>query len=112
MARHPVHQLYDGGCELLAAAQSLGSAARRQECGQAIPATLGCIGATLDELATASAALVDELRRTCTRSDRPATATMQALQHLARTLTDARDTCEVARSRAAIAAADGVVPFP
>ena len=102
---HPAHALYDSGCELLAAAQALAASARRQDCGEAIPATLGCLGATLDELAGSSGALAEEMRRTRTLSDRDATATMQALDRLTEALAAAREACETARAGAAAAAA-------
>lgn len=103
MPTHPALALYDGGCELLAAAQALTAAAGRQGCSQAIPATLGCLGAALDELVATSAVLAEEMRRTRTLSERPATATMQALDRLTEALTAARAECETARSKAAAA---------
>ena len=105
MPAHPAHQLYDGSCELLAAAQTLTVAARRHGCAEAIPATLGCLVATLDELATTSDVLADEMRRTRTLFDRPATATMQALDRLTEALAAGREACETARSKAATASA-------
>lgn len=111
MPAHPAHELYDGVCELLAAAQTLTASARRQDCGQAIPATLGCLGATLDELAATSGALAEEMRRTRTLSDRPATATMQALDRLTEALAAAREASESARSKAALSAGDTTVRF-
>lgn len=100
---HPAHELYDGSCELLAAAQALTASARRQGCGEAIPATLGCLGAALDELASTSGALAEELRRVRSLCDRPATATMQALDRFTEALAAARDAAEIARSMAAAA---------
>jgi hypothetical protein len=107
---HPAHVLYDGGCELLAAAQGLTASARRQGCGEAIPATLGCLGAALDELGATCDALAEEMRSTRTLSDRPATATMQALDRLTEALAAARDVCETARSNAAAARQGGDAP--
>ncbi len=109
---HPAHELYDAGCELLAAAQALTASGRRQGCGEAIPATLGCLGATLDELTATSDALAGETRRSRTLSDMTATATMQALDHLTEALAAARDACEGARSKAAVAAGETAVQFP
>ena len=108
MPSHPATELYDSSCELLAAAQSLSACARHHGCGQAIPATLGCLGATLDQLAHASGALAEELRLTRPLFDRPATATMQAIDRLTEALDVARDTCDVARSKAAVAAGEQV----
>ena len=105
VSAHPAHALYDSGCELLAAAQALAAASCRQDCGQAIPATLGCLGATLDQLAGTSGALAQETRRTRTLSDRHGTATMQALDRLTEALTAAAQACETARAEAAAAGA-------
>jgi hypothetical protein len=111
MLARPSHQLYDGSCELVAAAQTLTASARRQGCAEAIPATLGCIVAALDELAATSDVLAEEVRRTRTLSDRPATATMQALDRLTEALAAARQVCEGARSKAAVAGGDAAVQF-
>ena len=102
----PTHDLYDSSCELLAVALRLSACARRPDCGEAIPATLGCLSATLSELIASTDALAEELRRTRTLSDRPATATMQALDRLTEALTHAHDAYETARSKAAVAARD------
>jgi hypothetical protein len=107
----PAHDLYDSGCELLAAAHRLSACARRPDCGEAIPATLGCLGATLSELSASTDALAEELRRTRTLSDRPATATMQELDRLTEALTGAHVVCETARSKAAVAARDSAARF-
>ena len=93
MQRHPAHELYDGGCDVLAAAQTLTTAARRQGYGDAIPATLGCLGAALDELAATSDVLAAEMRGS--------PAAMQTLDRLTDALTAARDACDTARSKAA-----------
>jgi hypothetical protein len=107
----PAHDLYDARCELLATAQRLSVCARRPDCGEAIPATLGCLGAALSELSASTDALAEEMRRTRTLSDRPATATMQALDRLTEALTMAHDACEIARSNATVAARDSAAPF-
>lgn len=104
MAAHPTNQLYDGACELLAAAQALTASAGRPGCGQAIPATLGCLAAALDELAATTEALTEELQRTRRPTARPATATLRALDRLTDGLAAAREACEHARSEAAGAA--------
>jgi hypothetical protein len=61
MPAHPAHQLYDGACELLAAAQELRVAAHRRGCEEAITATLSCMGAAVEELNIAMDALGDDL---------------------------------------------------
>jgi hypothetical protein len=104
MPTDPSTQLYDGACDVLAAAKTMYAAARRHDFDQAIPATLGCLDKSLALLARSSSALAEEVRRTHTLSDRPATAFMQALDELTRSLESARDACETARGKAALAA--------
>lgn len=105
MPRDRGAELYDAACEVLAAAQRLAAAARTQGVGPAIPATLGCLGESLAELARSSEALAEEMRRTHTVPNRPATACIGALDDLTGTLRAARSASEAARSRAAVAAA-------
>jgi hypothetical protein len=97
-------QLYDCACDVLAAAQALSAAARRHDLDEAIPATLACLGESLAELARSSSALTEEVRRTHTLSNRPATACMEALDEFTRSLEFAREACETARGKAASAA--------
>ena len=104
MPSDPSAQLYDSACDVLGAAQTLSAAARRHDFDEAIPATLGCLGESLAELARSSSALTEEVRRTHTLSNRRATACMQALDELTRSLEFAREACETARRKAASAA--------
>jgi hypothetical protein len=61
-----VNALYDGGCELLFAAQQLQSAAGRPGTAPAIAATVGCIDASLEAMLEAIGSMkrsaVSELR--------------------------------------------------
>ncbi len=50
--RDPANRLYDEACSLLAAAEALREAADDPGCTPALVATLGCVGASLDALAT------------------------------------------------------------
>jgi hypothetical protein len=54
----PVTRLYDTACELLFAAQNLRAAASDRDATPALPATIGCVEATLDALADA----IDDMR--------------------------------------------------
>jgi hypothetical protein len=53
----PDNGLFDAACDLLRAAQRLDGAVRRDGVEAAIPATLGCLHATLVALTSACAAL-------------------------------------------------------
>ncbi len=55
--RAPDNELYDHGADLVEAAAAIRRAAASPEAGRAIPATLGCIEAALEELLWATAAL-------------------------------------------------------
>jgi hypothetical protein len=90
-------QLYDCACDVLAAAQALSAAARRHDFDEALPATLGCLGESLAELARSSSAMTEEVRRTHTLSNRPATACMEALDEFTQSLEFAREACDGAR---------------
>lgn len=54
---HPDDGLYDAACDLVAAAQRVDRAVRREGVEPAIPATLGCLHSTLIALTSACAAL-------------------------------------------------------
>jgi hypothetical protein len=56
-ARAPDNELYDRGAELVEAAAAIRRIAGSTEAGRAIPAVLGCIESSLQELVLASAAL-------------------------------------------------------
>jgi hypothetical protein len=60
--------LYDGACELLAAAQAMRAAADRPGSSAAIAATLGCIDSTLSELSSAVEAMGRQALRDLTSS--------------------------------------------
>jgi hypothetical protein len=55
--RSPDNELYDRGCDLVAAAAAIRHAARSPHAARAAPAVLGCIEAALCELAEAAAGL-------------------------------------------------------
>lgn len=55
--RDPANELYDRACDLLDAAQGLRAAADREEASEAIPATLGCLEASLAGLVGAVAGM-------------------------------------------------------
>jgi hypothetical protein len=58
-AQNAANALYDGACDLLAAAHAMRAAAELDGSTTAIAATLGCIDSTLDELTSA----VEAMRR-------------------------------------------------
>jgi cytochrome c-type biogenesis protein CcmH/NrfF len=98
---NPAHHLYDCACELLDAAQRLRAAAHRRGTEEAIAATLGCMGVAVEELATSSQELADELRRTRIRSDGQGDAAVQTLERLTEQLLGARHESDRARARLA-----------
>jgi hypothetical protein len=55
--RSPDNELYDRGCDLVAAAAAIAQAAGSPDAARAVPAVLGCIEAAMRELAEAAAAL-------------------------------------------------------
>jgi hypothetical protein len=104
MPSDPAHQLYDSACELLAAAQELRAAACRPGSEQAITATLGCMGAAVEELGIATAAFGDELSRAGTPpAGRPAAVT-RAFHRMTEELLRAARACDDARAKAAACA--------
>jgi hypothetical protein len=87
----PANDFYDAACELLAAAQDLRDRARRSGAEAALAPALGCLQATLTELAAG----VDGL------AGRPETAPVRsALDHLAEELRAAEHAADVARGKA------------
>jgi hypothetical protein len=55
--RSPDNELYDRGCDLVAAATAIAQAAGSPDAARAVPAVLGCIEAAMRALAEAAAAL-------------------------------------------------------
>lgn len=84
---HPDNELYDSACELLAAAQRLTRAARGDDVERALPATLGCLEATLGALGIAWTTL-----------EGPAARRGADLGQLRRTLRDAEHAADAART--------------
>jgi hypothetical protein len=100
VASDPAHRLYDSACELLLAAQRIRRTGHSQGTGEAIPATLGCVSAAVEELAVCTTGLADELRRTRPLSDCEGTAAMQALDRVTEQLLAAALECDRARATA------------
>jgi hypothetical protein len=82
--QNAANALYDGACELLAAAHAMRAAAELEGSTTAIAATLGCIDATLNELSSA----VEAMRR-------------QALRDLARSALDTGERAAIAETERA-----------
>ena len=93
--------LYDGGCELLFAAQQLHSAAGQPGAAPAIAATVGCIDAsleaTLEAVRSMKRSALNELRDA---SDGPAVQVIEREFHeLAEALRAAHRACDRMRER-------------
>lgn len=88
----PDNELYDAACDLLGAAQRLTRAARGGDVERAVPATLGCLEATLSALDVAWATLETAAR--CRGADVAA---------LRRALREAERAADAARAAAAAA---------
>jgi hypothetical protein len=84
------NELYDAACDALAAAQRLSRAAAADGVEPAVPATLGCIAATLGALTVGCAALG--------RDARP--SQRSTFDDLVHALRRAHSACEAARSSA------------
>jgi hypothetical protein len=96
-----VNALYDGGCELLFAAQQLQTAASQPGTAPAIAATVGCIDASLEALLEAVRSMkrsaLNELRST---SNGPSVETVEREFHaLADALRAAHEACDQMRER-------------
>jgi hypothetical protein len=87
----PDNALYDATCDLLSAARRLDRAVQRDGVEPAIPATLGCLHATLAALTSACAAL--------STNDPP--GRNEALENLVFVLRRAAAACDAARARTA-----------
>jgi hypothetical protein len=70
----PDNELFDAACELLDRARRLRVAAADPGAGPAVPATLGCLAAALEELAGACGGLDADLGATLRRAARRAEA--------------------------------------
>jgi hypothetical protein len=90
-AMDPDNALYDAACDLVAAASRVDRAVRRDGVDAAIPASLGCLHATLVALTSACAAL--------SADDPP--GRNEALEDLVFVLRRAAAACDAARARAA-----------
>jgi hypothetical protein len=102
--RNPANQLYDEACALLAAAQGVRAAAEPRRSAPAIAASLGCVEASLEELATAVAVMqVAALAPSTDASaagdpvDRERLQIRASLDQLARDLSASRSSCAAAR---------------
>ena len=93
MPLHPAHLLYDRACDLLLAAQEMRRCSGKPGIAEAIPATLGCIGAVAEELAVSATGLAEELGRTEALAD----PVLEALERVIEHLLLAAAECDVAR---------------
>ena len=87
----PDNGLYDAACDLVAAAERVDRAIRRDRVEAALPATLGCLHSTLVALTSACAAL--------SSNDPP--GRNEALEDLVFVLRRAAVACDAARARTA-----------
>jgi hypothetical protein len=87
----PDNELYDAACEMLATAQRLSRAAAAERVERAVPATLGCIAASLGALTVGCAALGRDARPSQRR----------AFDDLVHARRRAQSACEAARASAA-----------
>jgi hypothetical protein len=96
-----VNALYDGGCELLFAAQQLQTAASRPGTAPAIAATVGCIDASLEALLQAISSMkrsaASELRGST--DDRSVDMIEREFHALADALRTAQGACDQLRER-------------
>jgi hypothetical protein len=102
--RDPANELYDEACALLAAAQGVRAAAGPRRSAPAIAASLGCVEASLEALATAVTVMrvaaletVAEVPSTGDPLDREAPQVRAGLDRLARDLEASRLSCAAAR---------------
>jgi hypothetical protein len=111
--READNELYDHGCDLVAAAAAIREAAGSPDAVRAVPAVLGCIESALRELLWASAALEqtssDALRQSARgrRGTRPRAERMgRGFANLQLALGDAERAAAAARALTARALAD------
>lgn len=111
--RDPANELYDRSCDLLAAAQGLQTAAGPRRSAPAIAASLGCIEASLDALATTVTVMrVAALEQAADPHsagnpvDRANLELRAAFGQLARDLSASRSSCARARKLAGPVLAD------
>jgi hypothetical protein len=99
VSEQAVNDLYDSACELLYAGQRVRRSARCAGTQEAIPATLGCLAATLEELTQTGG----EVRRRLPASDDGAGAMRSddALRRLVDALAQAERACDAARAAVA-----------
>jgi hypothetical protein len=102
--RDPANELYDEACALLNAAQGLRAAAGARRSAPAIAASLGCVEASLEALATAVAVMrvaaletVAEVPDSGAAIDRDVPQIRAAFDRLARDLQASRVSCAAAR---------------
>lgn len=101
MPRHPSHVVYDSACDVLLAAHDLRQAAERHDHQEAVPAVLGCITATLDQLADTSRELARQSPPLAGPAKPAAQATNDAIAALTQALMQAQRSAEAARAAAA-----------
>jgi hypothetical protein len=101
MPRHPSHLVYDSACDVLLAAHDLRQAASEHEHHEVVPAVLGCITATLDNLADTTRELARQSALHAGPDDAPAHAAGAAIAALTQVLMQAQRSAEVARAATA-----------
>jgi hypothetical protein len=101
--RDAENELYDLGCDLVAAAEGISKRAADPCAARAVPALLGCLEAALAELSGACGALQDVNAESSPHGRRPAVAERldRGYANLIVALQDARDASRAARSLAA-----------
>jgi hypothetical protein len=104
LERDPANELYDEACALLAAAQGLQAAAGPRGSAPAIAASLGCVEASLEALATAVKVMrVAAMEASCDTPSADGSGAREVLQMrasfdwLARDLSASRSSCAAAR---------------
>jgi hypothetical protein len=100
------HELYDRGCDLVVAAQAIRRCAGHPDAVRAIPAVIGCVETTLDELSAACGELERASADTVSAGGGPRTPERadrmrRGLANLAVALGDAEDASRAARALAA-----------
>jgi hypothetical protein len=115
--READNELYDQGCDLVAAASAIRRAAGAPEAARAVPAVLGCIEAAMQELLWASVALeqtsadlLQRYARDCpsARIEPVAQRMQRGFANLQQALSDGERASAAARSLAGRALSPGV----
>jgi hypothetical protein len=96
--RSPDNELYDRGCDLVAAAAAIRPPAGSPAAARAVPAALGCIEAAMRELAQAAAELEATTAHACSRGSHSSSERMhRGYANLQQSLEDAARAAAAAR---------------